>query len=106
MMFSGENIQNDFPILKREINNHPLIYLDNAATTQKPKSVIQALTDYYENSNANVYRGVHTLSGEATEAYEEAREKVRQFIQAKYKEEIIFTKGTTDSLNKLPKFQV
>lgn len=101
MIVNIENIRHDFPILKREINGQPLVYLDNAATTQKPNTVIQAITSYYENNNANVYRSVHTLSGEATEAYEEAREKVRHFIQAKYREEVIFTKGTTDSLNKL-----
>lgn len=101
MIVNIENIRHDFPILKREINGQTLVYLDNAATTQKPNTVIQAITSYYENNNANVYRSVHTLSGEATEAYEEAREKVRHFIQAKYREEVIFTKGTTDSLNKL-----
>lgn len=101
MIVNIENIRHDFPILKREINGQPLVYLDNAATTQKPNTVIQAITSYYENNNANVYRSVHTLSGEATEAYEKAREKVRHFIQAKYREEVIFTKGTTDSLNKL-----
>lgn len=101
MTFRVEKIRNDFPILKRKINNQPLIYLDNAATTQAPQAVIQAFTDYYENHHANVHRSVHTLSGEATAAYEEAREKVSHFIQAKHREEVIFTKGTTDSLNKV-----
>ena len=101
MKVDWTKVREDFPILKREVNERPLIYLDNAATTQKPKQVIEAMTHYYEHYNANVYRSVHTISGEATEAYEAAREKVARFIGAKRKEEIIFTRGTTASLNHL-----
>src|SRR5699024_3079439 len=101
MITDWEKIRADFPILKRKVNDHPLIYFDNAATTQKPQSVIESIQYFYENYNANVYRGVHTLSGEATTAYEEAREKVAHFIGAREKEEVIFTKGTTASLNHL-----
>jgi cysteine desulfurase/selenocysteine lyase len=92
-------IRADFPILKREINGHPLIYLDNASTTQKPRQVIDALVDYYERYNANIHRGVHTLSVEATEAYELARERVANFVGAAEPEEIIFTRNVTESLN-------
>lgn len=99
MTINWQEIRKDFPILKSEVNGQPLIYLDNAATNQKPQAVIQALTDYYEQVNANVYRSVHTLSGEATKEYEATREKVRDFIQADAREEIIFTSGTTESLN-------
>ncbi|HLD18798.1 MAG TPA: cysteine desulfurase [Candidatus Nanoarchaeia archaeon] len=88
----------DFPILSRKINGKRLIYLDNAATSQKPVQVIKALTDYYENYNANVHRGVHTLSVEATEAYENSRNKIARFVNAE-REEIIFTKNTTESSN-------
>ena len=101
MITNWEKIRTDFPILKREINDQSLIYMDNAATTQKPRPVIDAICDFYENYNANVYRGVHTLSGEATTVYENSREKVADFIGAKEKEEVIFTKGTTNSLNYL-----
>lgn len=101
MAIDWTKVREDFPILKREINDQPLTYLDNAATTQKPTQVIEAITHYYQNYNANVYRSVHTLSGEATQAYEKTREKVSNFIGAKQKEEIIFTKGTTASLNHL-----
>lgn len=99
MTVNWQEIRKNFPILKSEVNGQPLIYLDNAATNQKPQAVIQALTDYYEQVNANVYRSVHTLSGEATQEYEETREKVRNFIQADAREEIIFTSGTTESIN-------
>lgn len=92
-------IRDDFPILKRSVNDEPLVYLDNAATTQKPKQVIQALEDYYFQHNANIHRGVHTLAQEATEAYEEARDKVRNFIKAKSTKEVLFTRGTTTGLN-------
>ncbi len=88
----------DFPILNREINGKRLVYLDNAATSQKPRQVIRAITHYYENVNSNVHRGVHTLSQESTALYEEARQAVAKFINAKT-EEIIFTKNTTESLN-------
>lgn len=99
MTINWPEIRKDFPILKSEINGQPLIYFDNAATNQKPRAVIQALQRYYEQANANVYRSVHTLSGEATKEYEDARAKVRDFIQADSNEEIIFTSGTTESIN-------
>ena len=94
-------IREDFPILKREVNGKPLVYLDNGATAQKPKAVIDALTRYYSNENSNIHRGVHTLSQEATSAYEVAREKMQAFITAPEKETVIFTKGTTDGINLL-----
>jgi len=94
-----EAIREDFPILAQKINNHPLVYFDNAATTQKPRAVIEAIQKYYEHDNANVHRGVHELSNRATAAYEEARERVAQFINAPGREDIIFTRGTTESLN-------
>ncbi len=93
-----KNAKEDFPILKQKIRGKPLIYLDNSATTQKPKAVIQAITNYYEKDNANVHRGVHELSMRASEAYEQAHQTVADFINAQF-EEIIFTKGTTESLN-------
>ena len=89
----------DFPILREQVHGHPLVYLDNAATTQKPQSVIDALADYYARDNANVHRGVHTLSQRATDAYEAARGKVQRFINAAAPEEIIFTAGTTGAIN-------
>jgi cysteine desulfurase/selenocysteine lyase len=89
----------EFPILHQEINGHPLVYLDNAATTQKPRAVLEALRKYYEWDNANVHRGVHTLGSRATDAYEGAREKVARFLNAGTTREIIFTRGTTSSLN-------
>ena len=92
-------IRQEFPILGREIKGRPLIYLDNAATTQKPRSVIDALVQYYSNYNANIHRGIHTLAEEATAAFEETRDSVRFFIGAESREEIIFTKGTTESIN-------
>lgn len=95
------DIRKDFPILNRKINERPLIYFDNAATSQKPIQVLTAIKDYYEQYNANVYRSVHTLSGESTDAYEEARVKVKELIHAKHVTEIIFTRGTTGSLNQL-----
>ena len=94
-----ESIREDFPILTQEINNHPLVYFDNAATTQKPRAVIEAIQKYYEHDNANVHRGIHELSNRATTAYEEARERVARFINAPGREDIIFTRGTTESLN-------
>ena len=97
--FDIEAIRTDFPILSRKINGQELVYLDNAATSQKPKQVIKALTDYYEQTNANVHRGVHTLSIEATDAYELARTKVAKFINATRSEEIIWTRNTSESLN-------
>ncbi|MCX6305004.1 MAG: cysteine desulfurase [Bacteroidetes bacterium] len=92
-------IRADFPILSQQIYNRPLVYLDNAASTQKPRQVIDAIVKYYEHDNCNIHRGVHYLSVKATEAYEEARREVRQFINAKSTCEIIFTKGATESLN-------
>ncbi|MDR0437992.1 MAG: cysteine desulfurase [Bacteroidales bacterium] len=92
-------IRNDFPILDQTINGKPLIYLDNAATTQKPQVVIDRISDYYKTINSNVHRGVHTLSQRATEAMENARITVQKFINAKEHHEIIFTKGTTESIN-------
>ncbi|RXK18081.1 cysteine desulfurase [Macrococcus sp. DPC7161] len=94
-----EAIRKDFPILNEEINGRPLIYLDTSATSQKPQSVIDITTEYYTHNNANVHRGVHTLGTRATDGYEKARETVRQFIHAKYFEEIIFTRGTTTAIN-------
>ena len=98
-MYDIKKIRKDFPILDREIYNHKLVYLDNAATTQKPKQVVEAMTEEYYNVNANVHRGVHYLSQKATDLHEEAREKVRGFINAKSTSEIIFTRGTTESMN-------
>ncbi len=98
-MFDINQIRNDFPILGRKVYDRPLVYLDNAATTQKPRSVVEAITDEYYNVNANVHRGVHYLSQQATDLHEEAREKVRRFINARSTSEIIFTRGTTESLN-------
>lgn len=89
----------DFPILNEKVNDEQLIYLDNAATTQKPVSVLQALETYYRTSNANVHRGVYALAERATEQYEEAREKVSRFIHATDITEVLFTRGTTTSLN-------
>lgn len=92
-------IRNDFPILFQEVNDEPLVYLDNAATTQKPKQVLDVLRHYYETDNANVHRGVHTLAERATADYENSREKVRAFINAKETAEVLFTRGTTTGLN-------
>ncbi|WP_300560740.1 cysteine desulfurase [Companilactobacillus sp.] len=89
----------DFPILDQKVNDEDLIYLDNAATTQKPQTVINDITDFYTHDNANVHRGVHTLAERSTEQFEQAREKIQHFINAEHSDEIIYTKGTTDSLN-------
>jgi len=99
MSFDVEAIRSDFPILHQEIYGKPLVYLDNAATTQKPQCVIDAVRHYYEKDNANIHRGVHTLSERATADYEAAREIIRLFFNAKSKKEIIFTRGTTESIN-------
>lgn len=96
---NAELIREQFPILHQEINGHPLVYLDSAATSQKPRAVLDALKHYYEWENSNVHRGVHTLGSRATDAYEGAREKVARFISAARTQEIIFTRGTTTSLN-------
>lgn len=92
-------IKREFPILDQEINGHPLVYLDSSATAQKPVSVIETVNRYYREDNSNVHRGVHTLGSRATDQYEDAREKVRRFINADSKAEIIFTRGTTTSIN-------
>jgi len=98
-MFDPHAIRADFPILKRRVNDHPLIYFDNAATTQKPRQVIEAERDFYENHNANVHRAVHTLSQEATELHESSRERIAKFIGARESSEIIFVRGTTEAIN-------
>jgi len=98
-MLDPYKIREDFPILKRKINNNPLIYFDNAATSQKPKQVIDAIRNFYENYNANVHRAVHTLSQEASELYEKAHEEVAKFINANGMEEIVFVRGTTEAIN-------
>ena len=94
-----ENIRQDFPILHQSVNDNPLVYLDNAATTQKPNIVINAVKNFYKHDNSNVHRGVHTLSERSTIAFEHARKNVQQFINAKSDKEIIFTKGTTEAIN-------
>ncbi|MFD1094380.1 aminotransferase class V-fold PLP-dependent enzyme [Salegentibacter chungangensis] len=94
-----EKIRKDFPILKREINGYPLVYFDNAATSQTPQQVIDVIVDYYSNYNANIHRGVHSLSQEATDKYETARRKIQQHFNAANPEEIIFTSGTTHGIN-------
>ncbi len=91
-----ERLRRDFPILQKTINGKPLVYLDNAATTQKPRAVIDAVSGYYETINANIHRGVHRLSVEATGAYERARGKVQRFIGAARPEEIVFTRSATE----------
>lgn len=98
-MLNVEAIREDFPIFKRQVNGHPLVYLDNSATSQKPRQVIEALTHYYTHYNSNIHRGVHTLSQEATEAYEQARIKAAKFINAPSERSVIFTRNTTESLN-------
>ena len=98
------DLTKDFKILNQKVNDEPLVYLDNAATTQKPQQVLDVLTNYYEHDNANVHRGVHTLAERATADYEAAREKVRKFIHAASTKEVLFTRGTTTSLNWVTKF--
>ncbi len=97
--FEVERVREDFPALRQHVNGKPLIYLDNAATTQKPRSVVEAIRRFYEQDCSNVHRGVHTLSQRATEAYERAREIVRRFLNARSEEEIIFVRGTTEAIN-------
>ncbi len=99
MVLENEAIRAEFPILKREVNGHKLVYLDNAASSQKPNAVLDAITNYYSFHHSNVHRGVHFLSQLATEKYEGAREKLRGFINAKSTKEVLFTKGTTDGIN-------
>lgn len=99
MAFNVQEIRKDFPILQREVNGKPLVYLDNAATSQKPQQVIDCIVDYYSNYNANIHRGVHTLSQEATDAYEAARKKIQQHFNINKPHEVIFTSGTTHGIN-------
>src|SRR5881227_349725 len=94
-----ESLREDFPILREQAHGHPLIYFDSAATSQKPRAVIEALRNFYEHENANVHRGLHTLSSRATEAYEKARQRVADYIGATSPDEIVFTRGTTESIN-------
>ncbi|MGP8201747.1 MAG: cysteine desulfurase [Limisphaerales bacterium] len=96
-----ESLRKDFPILDQQVHGHPLVYLDNAATSQKPRAVIDALSRFYENDNANVHRGIHELSRRATLAYEAARDRVASFIHARQPSEIVFTRGTTEGINLL-----
>ena len=96
-----QSVRNDFPILSRSIYGKPLVYFDNAATTQKPNSVIDAISNYYRNDNANVHRGVHYLSQYATGAFEDVRKKVATFVNAPSPNEIIFTRGATEAINLL-----
>ncbi|MBD3661479.1 MAG: aminotransferase class V-fold PLP-dependent enzyme, partial [Arenibacter algicola] len=93
------SIRKDFPILNRKVNGYPLVYLDNAATSQTPQKVMDAIVDYYSRYNANIHRGVHTLSQEATDIYEQARQKIQKHFNAAKPHEIIFTSGTTHGIN-------
>lgn len=97
--FNVDTIRADFPILNQEVNGHPLVYLDNAATSQKPQVVIDAVNHYYSHDNSNIHRGVHELAARATEKYEAARDKAQAFLGAAYREEIIFTRGTSEAIN-------
>lgn len=99
MALNVDKIRSDFPILKRKVNGYPFIYFDNAATSQKPNQVIDSISDYYRNYNSNIHRGVHSVSQEATDAYENARKKIQKHFNARYSEEIILTSGTTHSIN-------
>src|SRR5947208_7520566 len=94
-----KNLRKDFSILDQQVHGHPLVYFDNAATTQKPTAVIDALRNYYEHDNANVHRGIHELSNRATAAFEAARQRAAQFVNAPSSDEIIFTRGTTEGIN-------
>ena len=98
-MFDAKRVRDDFPILRRHVHGKPLVYLDNAATTQKPRQVLEALTAFYSRSNANIHRGIHTLAEEATEAYEAVRERTARFIRAPSPRSIVFTRNTTESIN-------
>jgi cysteine desulfurase/selenocysteine lyase len=99
MGFDIKKIRADFPILQRTVNGKPLVYFDNAATSQTPQKVIDVISDYYQNYNANIHRGVHTLSQEATDRYEFARKTLQEHFNAKHAHEILFTSGTTHSIN-------
>ena len=104
-MPSWKNVRADFPILHQQVHGKPLVYLDNGATAQKPRAVIDALVHYYEHDNSNVHRGLHALSMRATDGYEGARARIAKFINAADPAEIIFTRGTTESINlNFPKF--
>ena len=98
-MYDINKVREDFPILSRTVYDRPLVYLDNAATTQKPRVVVESIVEEYYNVNANVHRGVHYLSQQATDLHEASRETVRRFINARSASEIIFTRGTTESIN-------
>src|SRR5580765_4513498 len=98
-MIDWQELRADFPILHQKVHGHPLIYFDNAATSQKPRMVLNALRNYYERDNANVHRGIHELSNRATAAYEGARARAARFINARSGDEIVFTRGTTESIN-------
>jgi cysteine desulfurase / selenocysteine lyase len=92
-------LREDFPLLSRQMHGKPLVYLDNAATTQKPNAVIERIDHYYRQENANVHRGIYELSERATQAYEDTRDKVKRFLNARQREEIIFVRGTTEAIN-------
>src|SRR6201994_3981562 len=94
-----ERVRKDFPILERQVNGHPLVYLDSGASSQRPIAVLRAVEEYETHSHANIHRGVHALSQAATEAFEGARERVRRFINARSTKEIIFVRGTTEAIN-------
>src|SRR6185436_14123205 len=94
-----QELREDFPILHQKVNGHDLIYFDNAATSQKPRTVIDTLRRYYERDNANVHRGIHTLSNRASTEYEASRQRAAKFLNARSSDEIIFTRGTTESIN-------
>src|SRR5690242_21928117 len=98
-IFDVAAVRKNFPALDREVKGKPLVYFDNAATTQKPQTVIDALVDYYSHYNANIHRGIHTLAEEATAAFEATRDTVQQFINAGSREQVIFTGGTTEGIN-------
>src|SRR5438045_3023610 len=98
-MIDFKTLRKDFPILDQKVHGHPLIYFDNAATSQKPRAVIDALVHYYEHDNANVHRGIHELSNRATNAFEAARTRTAKFLNARSADEIIFTRGTTEGIN-------
>jgi cysteine desulfurase/selenocysteine lyase len=98
-MFDIQKIRADFPILSRQVNGKPLVYFDNGATTQKPQVVIDAIATYYQEINANIHRGVHTLSQLATDAYEASRTKIQNHINAQFAHEVLFTSGTTHGVN-------
>src|SRR3954451_19013999 len=97
--FDSDSLRAQFPILHQKVHGRPLIYFDNAATTQKPRAVLDALCHYYERDNANVHRGIHELSNRATAAFEAARQRAARFINASSADEIVFTRGTTESIN-------